>query len=376
MTQKLVPYVRKPKAKKAAPIKSTDLRELKPSSAMTEADVAAFEKTADLLDKCDDTLARIEEKYELVPSWSPADLARDLRSNGLSAAPAVHAYLFGLKPGASQKTMTQQLDKIARFWSELVGAPFTRETLPWHRMTSAHSACLKNWLAKTCTPKSANLTLCALRGVLNACSKARPKLMTYEDLRDALPSQVTGSREPKGRALSQDEIQALFRACDVDAIGVRDRALLALLYGLGLRLEEVALLDVEKLESGELRVLGKGNKERVMHVQGKALDELNAYLDIRRGGDTGPMFLHDRKPERLGRSGISDRVEILAKRAGLECSPHDLRRSFATALIDATNDLGTVSKLMGHSSITTTQIYDKRGDKAKQAVIKKLPEWE
>lgn len=323
--------------------------------------------------------AAVLEDIEIVSSSSEG---LTLAPDPLSARLAVNAYLNHLSEGASLATMTGALDKIVGLFSELVGHAFTRDTLPWHRLTPAHTSWLRNRLAKTLAPGSANLHLCALRGVLVYCNRTKVngvRLMSADDLLDAKPSSVKGSREPKGRALSHPEVKALFAACEPapDAAGIRDRALLALLYGLGLRLAEVAALDVEKLESGELRVLGKGNFERMMHLQGKALEAINAYLDIRRGEPSGPMFLHLRgSATRLGRSGITRRVKGLAEKAGIECAVHDLRRSFGTALLEETGDLSAVSKLMGHKHLSTTMLYDKRGEKAKRAVIKKLPEWE
>lgn len=329
---------------------------------------------------------------------SDAELAADLREacefEPRSASQAVHTYLHHLAEGASRDTMTGALDKIVGLFSDFLGVPLTRETLPWHRLTPAATEWLRSRLAKTLAPTSANLHLCALRGVLVYCNRTKVngvRLMSADDLLDAKPEGVKGSRAPKGRALSKPEIDKLFAACEPapDEAGVRDRALLALLYGLGLRLAEVAALDVEKLEDGSLavvgkeqfawlRVLGKGNDERMMPTRGSALRDLNAYLDIRRGEPSGPMFLHLRgSATRLGRSGITQRVKALAERAGVKCAVHDLRRSFCTTLLRVTgSDYGTVGKLMGHKHVSTTMIYDMRGEEEKQAVIKKLPEWE
>ena len=142
----------------------------------------------------------------------------------------------------------------------------------------------------------------------------------------------------------------------------RDRALLDVLYGTGLRVGELVELDVAQLDRGraELRVRGKGNKERVVPVPGAALASLLDYLDSRPGRErlAQPLFLNARG------SRLTDRgVRVILRRRLLEtgvarpASPHTLRHSYATHLLDADVDLRAIQELLGHERLSTTQRY-------------------
>jgi integrase/recombinase XerD len=152
--------------------------------------------------------------------------------------------------------------------------------------------------------------------------------------------------------------------------GVRDRALLELLYAAGLRVSEAIGLDREdlSLDGGFVRVIGKGDKERLVPIGEVALDWLVTWLDgpwadlLARShvapARGGPLFLGDRG-RRLGRQAAWAAVTGAAKRAGLsgKVSPHTLRHSFATHLLEGGADLRVVQELLGHASISTTQLY-------------------
>ena len=148
---------------------------------------------------------------------------------------------------------------------------------------------------------------------------------------------------------------------------LRDRALLELLYGTGARISEAVGLDVDDLdrESGALRLLGKGGKERVVPVGRYAPDAVDAYL-VRgragawpsRGSGVPALFLNSRGG-RLSRQSAWTVLRAAAERAGSagDVSPHTLRHSFATHLLDGGADVRVVQELLGHASVTTTQIY-------------------
>jgi integrase/recombinase XerD len=152
--------------------------------------------------------------------------------------------------------------------------------------------------------------------------------------------------------------------------GVRDRALLETLYAAGLRVSEAIGLDREdlSLDGGFVRVIGKGDKERLVPVGDEAIDWLTAWID---GGRPpllalhhveavrgGPLFLGDRG-RRLARQQAWSAVTRAADRAGLggKVTPHTLRHSFATHLLEGGADLRVVQELLGHASISTTQLY-------------------
>lgn len=158
-------------------------------------------------------------------------------------------------------------------------------------------------------------------------------------------------------------------ATATDAVALRDRTLLELLYAAGLRVSEALGLDREDLalETGAVRVVGKGDRERVVPVGDVALGWLARYLAWPReawlaagpgGPRGGPLFL-TAAGRRLGRQGAWTVVKAAAAAAGLDdrVSPHTLRHSFATHLLEGGADLRVVQELLGHASISTTQLY-------------------
>ncbi len=155
-----------------------------------------------------------------------------------------------------------------------------------------------------------------------------------------------------------DESEALLRADGpATATAVRDRAALELLYATGVRVAELAGLDVEDLDlrEGAVRVLGKGGRERIVPVGRKAVEALRTYLGDRA---TGAVFLSERGGRLTVRS-IHRLVRGRARAAGLyrRVSPHTLRHTFATHLLDAGADLRLIQELLGHARLGTTQKY-------------------
>lgn len=162
---------------------------------------------------------------------------------------------------------------------------------------------------------------------------------------------IRGSVLPRGRALRSGELRAVFGACaeDPKPLAIRDAAILAVLYGAGLRRAEAAALDLGHVdrEAGSIRVLGKGNKERLAYVRHGAQDALDDWLALR-GDAPGPLFWPISKGGKLRPRRLSAQAMLYVTRrrgqgAGVErFSPHDLRRSFISDLLDAGADLSTV----------------------------------
>lgn len=152
------------------------------------------------------------------------------------------------------------------------------------------------------------------------------------------------------------------------ALGVRDRAMLEVLYGCGLRVSELSGLDQRDLylHDGFLRVFGKGSKERLVPIMGAAAQRLEAYLGhgrselaahARRGEAADAVFLN-RNGTRISRQSIHAVVERYGRAAGIEgLHPHTLRHSFATHMLSGGADLRVLQEILGHSDISTTQIY-------------------
>jgi integrase/recombinase XerD len=170
--------------------------------------------------------------------------------------------------------------------------------------------------------------------------------------------------------LTVDEVERLLDATDTSTTPVRDRALLELLYAAGLRVSEAIGLDREDLsvDGGFVRVIGKGDKERLVPIGEVALDALALWMSDERPAllarshvappRGGPVFLGPRGG-RLARQQAWTAVRGAAVRAGLgaRVSPHTLRHSFATHLLEGGADLRVVQELLGHASISTTQLY-------------------
>ncbi|GAB2486855.1 site-specific tyrosine recombinase XerD [Luteococcus sediminum] len=179
-----------------------------------------------------------------------------------------------------------------------------------------------------------------------------------------------GTRLPK--ALSIDQVQALLETPDVESVeGLRDRALLELLYGTGARISELCDLDVDDLArvledpGAGLRLTGKGDKQRVVPLGSYAREAVEAWLVRGRpqwqqkARAPGPALLLNSLGRRLSRQSAHAILQKAARAAGISASvsPHSLRHSFATHLLDGGADVRVVQELLGHSSVTTTQIY-------------------
>jgi integrase/recombinase XerC len=142
---------------------------------------------------------------------------------------------------------------------------------------------------------------------------------------------------------------------------LRDRAILELLYSSGLRVSELVGLNLNQLDLdlGIVKVMGKGRKERIVPVGSKAAESLKAYVENRAGhSEGGPIFLNS-KGERLTARSVGRLLKKYTKRSGIfkRISPHTLRHSFATHLLDAGADIREIQEMLGHASLSTTQRY-------------------
>jgi integrase/recombinase XerC len=163
--------------------------------------------------------------------------------------------------------------------------------------------------------------------------------------------------------LSLEEVRAAIEGIDTtNVLGARDRAMLELLYGSGLRLRELVGLTLARidLDTGVVRVTGKGDKERIVPIGRQAVSAVRHYIRHRvvaTAYDTPFLFL-TRSGRPLGPSGAQDRVmRHLSRVTGHRFGPHALRHTFATHLLDAGADLNAVKEMLGHASLSTTQIY-------------------
>ena len=212
---------------------------------------------------------------------------------------------------------------------------------------------------------SAARTVVAVRGWHRFCVREG---LTSTDVAAQVRPPTPPRRLPK--AISVDDVERLLHAAGAEEtpLAIRDRALLELLYGTGARISEAVGLDVDDvdLDDGVARLWGKGSKQRMVPIGSYAVAAVSAYLVRARpvlatGGSrtsTPALFLNARGG-RLSRQSAWAVLRSAASRAGLtvEVSPHTLRHSFATHLLDGGADVRVVQELLGHASVTTTQIY-------------------
>lgn len=284
-------------------------------------------------------------------------------------------YLAALSE-SGRRPQRQALNMIANILTS--GAVSDCLALDWAGVQYSHAAAVRSKLADTYKPATANRMLAAFRGVMNA---ARMLGLIGADEWQAITAPkigalktVTGETLPAGRALSSGEIAALIADCQQDptAAGARDAAVIALAYGCGLRRAEIVGLDLADYDpnTNSLKFTGKRNKQRTAHITGGALAALKDWL-LLRGDNAGPLFFAVNKGGKIGAARMTTQAiyNLLVKRgdnAGLDhFSPHDMRHTFISDLLDAGADIVTVAKMAGHSNVETTARYDRRPEQAK-----------
>ena len=289
--------------------------------------------------------------------------------------PAV-LYLASLGSASARRTMRSAVGNLAG----LLGCD-SFEAAPWPLLRYAHVVALRAALVSLrFAPATVNRHLAALRGVVRQAwllGYIAPD--DYQRMSD-IPG-VRGTRLLTGRALSYPELEALFAACaDGTPAGHRDAALVALLFSAGLRRAEASsllLADID-VDSWTIRLLGKGNHEREVPLRGGGRDALERWL-IERGRTPGPLLC--RVPLGgyvlpdcgLSPEGLRRRLIYRARRAAIPpCTPHDLRRTFVTRLLDHGIDLAVVGRMAGHRQVQTTMRYDRRNARAAEAAAELL----
>jgi site-specific recombinase XerD len=207
--------------------------------------------------------------------------------------------------------------------------------------------------------------------------------MAAEDYHRAVNVRVVKATTlSRGRALTRRELRALFRVCQHDArpSGARDAAILAVLYSGGLRRSEVVALDLADYdpETGALTIRrAKGRKDRVAYTTTGSRAALAVWFGVR-SLEPGPLFWPIDQAGRMTarRMTAQSVLEIIERRARqarvARFSPHDLRRTFISDLLDAGADITTVAALAGHANVTTTARYDRRGEETKRRTAELL----
>lgn len=209
------------------------------------------------------------------------------------------------------------------------------------------------------------------------------KYMLIEKLSDHDPSEAIESpkkweRLPK--ALSISEVRQVLETNFQGGTRLRDSAMLELLYSSGLRVSELTSIKLGDIQfdAGFIRVLGKGSKERVVPVNGRAMESIKHFVSEERQvilkKRQSPYLFVTRRGGAMTRQRFWQTMKAVGKRAGIELSPHTIRHCFATHLLEGGADLRSVQKMLGHADISTTQIYTKvTTDRIKQVFKKHHP---
>lgn len=282
------------------------------------------------------------------------------------ATRAVEVYLdhLAVERGLAANTLSSYRRDLARWTSWLAAAGRSRLSEVREADVAAFLAALRSGdeTHPALSAASAGRAVVAVRGLHRFA--LREGWTTVDPAREVRPP-VPARRLPKAITVSQ--VEALLAAPDAETpLGLRDRALLELLYGTGARISEAIGLDVDDLDraAGLVRLDGKGGKQRVVPVGSYAGRAVEAYLvrsrpTLAAGGRGTPALFLNARGGRLSRQSAWTVLRAAAVRAGIQdaVSPHTLRHCFATHLLDGGADVRVVQELLGHASVTTTQVY-------------------
>ena len=304
--------------------------------------------------------------------------------DGLPAVPAVPpdprpyvAYMAKLKSPLSRQAMSGCLHRIAA----ILGSENAAEA-PWHALRYEHTSVIRAVIMDTdWSPSHKNKHLSALRGVIRQSWKLGLISAEERDRATDLESD-DGTRLPAGRSIAGAEMAALLDSCRADGaapIGIRDAALLTLLYRTGVRREEAARALIERYDPARraLRIIGKRDKEREVYVPEDWAPLFERWLVVV-SARRGPVFRPVDRWGNIASRPMSTRavgrvVEQRQAAAGLQhLTTHDFRRTFGGDFLDAGGDLVYLQKLMGHASATTTAAYDRREEAALRTAVDKL----
>ena len=284
-------------------------------------------------------------------------------------------YLAGRPSAVGRRGLQRSLDRAAEILTG--GLAKSALVVNWAQVRYQHVTALRALLVEDAKPATVNHVLAAVRGTMReAWRLGQIDAETLARITDV--KNVRSDHLPTGRHVDVGEINALFGACDDTPVGARDAAMLALLYGCGLRRSEAVAVDLDDYTEGAVKVLtGKGRKERIVYCPAGGREAIDDWL-ARRGPWPGALLCPVAKggyvqQRAMTAQAVLMRLRFLARKANVaRLSPHDLRRSFVGALLDADADISAVQQLAGHASVTTTQRYDRRPEGIKRRAAEKL----
>lgn len=301
----------------------------------------------------------------------------DQRVNQTTALDIIHrrvnpadVYLARLSAG-SRPTVRSTINYVAKL---LRTDP---ALIAWGSFRYEHTQAIRATLAEG-HPDTANKKIFHVRGILRE-AMLLGQMSSDDFLRASGIKSIRGSRKRAGRALTRDELVALFESQDVStAAGARNSCILALGVGCGVRVSEMRV-TVERvdLDAGSIRIMGKGNKERDVPIpEGtqRAIRRWLEYRGVKRGSLLAEVDRHGSVcVHPLSRKCIQKILDKMAWDAGVRrITTHDMRRTYITNFLDDGVDIKTVSELVGHSQIQTTANYDRRSEQRLFEVVKTL----
>ena len=285
-------------------------------------------------------------------------------------------YLAGRPSATGRRGLKRSLERAA----ELLTSGRTKDAMAvdWTEVRYQHVTALRSVLIEEgAKPATINHMLAAVRGTLKEAWRLGQ--IDAETLARAsdVPN-VKATMLPAGRHVDVGEVAALFRACGDAPVGARDAAMIALLYGCGLRRSEAVALLLDDYDQGAVTIHhGKGRKERIVYCPAGGREAIDAWI-TRRGAWLGALLCPVKKGGHIQERAMTAqavllRLQFLSARAHVPpFSPHDLRRSFVGELLDSGADISSVQQLAGHASVTTTQRYDRRPEEAKRRTAELL----
>ena len=246
-------------------------------------------------------------------------------------------------------------------------------------------AFLKNLeTARNNTPSTRNQRLAALKSFFHFVARTDPELMQQNELIQTIKLKKTDYRPPS--SLTVEEVTAIIASPDPETLlGVRDKAILQLMYNTGARVQEIADLNITDIHFGTLpsvTLTGKGNKTRIIPLWDKTVNCINRYLSIRNreGIESDHLFLNKNR-DHITRFGIGRMINKYVKIAASDCkslkdrkiTPHVFRHTTALHLIEAGNDISVVKDWLGHADIRTTSLYLEVSIERKRKALEKMP---
>lgn len=336
-----------------------------------------------------------------------SDLTRPLESTlEFKRREVLGIYRKSLRRGPSQESSLKALQVAARYlmagnyfdgvkcdatgsgdsgWIDIGG-------FPWERVEAKHLVALSGDLTNRMNGKvpdpvastSINKYISTVRGLLRlGFTEGLISADAVQRLREV--KSAKGGRPVAGRALSDSEVALLLDACDLETNkGVRDYAIVSVLYGCGLRRDEIGTITMAAYNGAQVSVVGKGGKHRNVPVDGDAPAAIARWLRVRGpASKDDPLFprLNAGISGKVGRKRISSAaifqiIKDLMRKSKIEdCSPHDLRRTYASDFLEAGGDLPTLQRLMGHADVKTTARYDRRHERLDADAAARLAEF-